>query len=124
MVFLIAAIRTGRETLSKYRSKKVNRDGMTFDSKKEYERFRELKLLEKAGKVERVQRQVPFELIPSQRDPKTRKVIERPCKYIADFTYWKNGEYIVEDVKGVRTPDYVIKRKLMLYVHGIRVKEV
>ena len=110
--------------MSKYHSKKITRDGITFDSKKEYERFRELKLLERAGKIEQLQRQVVFELIPSQRDPKTRKVIERACKYVADFTYWKNGEFIVEDTKGFRTADYIIKRKLMLQVHGIRIKEI
>lgn len=110
--------------MSKYHSKKIIRDGITFDSKKEHERFRELKLLERAGKIDDLKRQVVFELIPSQRDKKTRKVIERPCKYIADFTYWKNGEFIVEDTKGVRTADYVIKRKLMLYVHGIRIMEI
>ena len=110
--------------MSKYHSKKITRDGITFDSKKEYERFRELKLLERAGKIEDLRRQVVFELIPSQRDPKTRKVIERACKYVADFTYWKNGEFIVEDTKGFRTADYIIKRKLMLQVHGIRIKEI
>ena len=114
--------------MSKYHSKKITRDGITFDSKREYERFRELKLLESAGKIEDLKRQVVFELIPSQRDPKSRKVIERPCKYIADFAYWKNGEYIVEDVKGYRDGGayalFVIKRKLMLHVKGIRVKEV
>jgi hypothetical protein len=110
--------------MSKYHSKKITRDGITWDSKKEYERFRELKLLERAGKIADLQRQVVFELIPSQRDPKTRKVIERACKYVADFTYWKNGEFIVEDTKGFRTADYIIKRKLMLHVHGIRIKEI
>lgn len=110
--------------MSKYHSKKIARDGITFDSKKEYERFRELKQLESAGEIEDLRRQVSFELIPSQRDPKTRKVIERPCRYIADFAYTKDGEWVVEDTKGFRTADYIIKRKLMLYVHGIRVKEV
>jgi hypothetical protein len=110
--------------MSKYHSKKITRDGITFDSKKEYERFRELKLLEQAGKIVDLKRQVEFVLLPSQRDPKTKKVIERPCKYIADFAYYRQGEYIVEDTKGFRTADYIIKRKLMLWVHGIRIKEL
>ena len=60
--------------------------------------------------------QVKFELIPKIGD-------ERPCNYIADFTYMENGELVVEDVKGVRTDAYKIKKKLMLWVHGIRIKE-
>jgi hypothetical protein len=65
---------------------------------------------------------VKFELIPSQRYD--GKVIERPCHYIADFTYMENGNLVVEDTKGFRTKDYIIKRKLMLYLCGIRIKEV
>lgn len=53
-----------------------------------------------------------------------KKLIERGVYYIADFVYYRDGEYIVEDTKGVRTKDYIIKRKLMLYVHGIKIKEV
>lgn len=119
--------------MSKYRSKKITRDGMTFDSKKEYERWCELRLLEKAGKIKNLQRQVKFELLPSQKVD--GKVVERACHYVADFVYylapqneadkfldlWK---YVVEDTKGFRTTDYIIKRKLMLWVHGIRIKEV
>lgn len=114
--------------MSKYNSKKITREGITFDSKKEYERFRVLKSMEKAGKIEDLQRQVEFVLLPSQKDPITKRVIERPVKYIVDFTYWKNGEYIAEDVKGYRGGTayavFVIKRKLMLYMHGIKVREV
>lgn len=107
---------------SKYHSRKVVVDGITFDSKKEAMRWRNLRQLEKAGEITALQRQVKFELIPSQRSE--GKVIERPCSYIADFAYCKNGEYIVEDTKGFRTPDYVIKRKLMLHKYGIQVREV
>lgn len=107
---------------SKYRSRKVTVDGVTFDSKKELNRWRELRQLERAGEITQLQRQVRFELIPSQRID--GKVIERSCNYIADFTYYKNGEYIVEDTKGFKTAEYVIKRKLMLHKHGIRIKEV
>ena len=107
---------------SKYGSRKVTRDGMTFDSQKEYRRFCELRLLERAGKVKDLQRQVKFELIPSQRIG--GKVVERACNYIADFVYTENGKKVVEDTKGFKTTDYIIKRKLMLWVHGIKIKEI
>lgn len=107
---------------SKYHSRKVTRDGMTFDSVKEYRRFCELRLLERSGAITDLQRQVKFELIPSQRIG--GKVVERACGYIADFVYIENGKKVVEDTKGFRTPEYIIKRKLLLYVHGIRIKEV
>ena len=108
--------------MSKYRSRKITRDGMTFDSVKEYKRFQELALLERAGQVSDLQRQVKFELIPSQRID--GKVVERPCTYIADVVYKAHGQTVVEDTKGFKTKDYIIKRKLMLYVHRIRIKEV
>lgn len=107
---------------SKYHSRKITRDGMTFDSVKEYRRFCELRLLERAGAVTELERQVKFELIPAQRID--GKVVERACQYIADFVYQENGKRVVEDTKGVKTKDYIIKRKLMLYIHGIRIKEV
>ena len=108
---------------SKYRSRKIERDGMKFDSLKEYRRFCELSQLEKAGEITDLQRQVKFELIPSQRDLATGKVIERACGYTADFTYCVDGQFTVEDTKGFRTKDYIIKRKLMLHVYGVRIKE-
>ena len=80
--------------------------------------------LEKAGVIKNLSRQVKFVLIPSQRD-ENGKVIERECSYKADFMYYDEaGETIVEDVKGFRTKEYIIKRKLMLYQYGIRIKEV
>lgn len=111
-------------SMRKYRNKKVTLGDQTFDSKKECGRFLELSVLQKSGKIKELKTQVSFELIPAQRDPETKKVLERACNYVADFTYWENGKYVVEDTKGVRTPDYIIKRKLMLWVHGIRIKEV
>ena len=108
---------------SKYHSKKVVRDGLAFDSVKEYKRFCDLTLLEKAGTITDLQRQVKFTLIPSQRYD--GKVVERPCTYVADFVYKdENGNTVVEDTKGYRTKDYVIKRKMMLYLCGIRIREV
>lgn len=112
-------------------------DGETFDSLKEYRRFCELDLLQKAGKITDLQNQVKFVLIPAQYEQakigkrggtKRGKLIERECSYIADFVYKipvaDGFETVVEDTKGFRTKDYIIKRKLMLYVHGIRIQEI
>lgn len=107
---------------SKYGNKKVIVDGITFDSKREASRYQELKLLEKAGAIQDLQMQVKYVLIPSQRIE--GKVVERECTYIADFVYTENEQTVVEDTKGFKTKDYIIKRKLMLFVHGIRISEV
>lgn len=107
---------------SKYHSRKITKDGITYDSVKEYRRACELSLLESAGAIADLKRQVKFELIPSQRVD--GKVVERPCTYVADFVYQEGGKTVVEDTKGFRTKDYIIKRKLMLQVHGIRIREV
>lgn len=112
--------------MSKYSAKKITYNGEKFDSKKELRRYLELKLLERTGDIWDLQRQVRFSLIPPQRD-RNGKVLERQCDYIADFVYYertKDGvQLTVEDTKGYRTKDYIIKRKLMLSVHGIRIKE-
>lgn len=110
---------------NKYHARKVTVDGIAFDSVKEANRWCELKLLEKAGEIYDLQRQVPFIVIPVQKDEKG-KVIEREVKYIADFVYKEKGTMrrTVEDAKGVRTKEYILKRKLMLYRNGIRIKEV
>ncbi len=119
--------------MSKYGNRKTVKDGIPFDSIKEYARYCELSMLERAGQISNLQRQVKFTLIPSQREPdaegkrggvKRGKLIERECSYVADFVYEQGGERIVEDTKGFRTKEYIIKRKLMLWVHGIRVREV
>ena len=107
---------------SKYGNRKVTVDGLTFDSAKEAKRWRELCLLERAGTISALRRQVKYKLLPSQRVG--GKVVERPVTYIADFVYTEDGQTVVEDAKGVRTKEYIIKRKLMLYIHGIQVKEV
>ena len=108
--------------MNKYRNKKVCYNGIAFDSKKEARRYSELLLLKRAGVITDLQMQVPFVLIPSQRI--NGKVVERECKYIADFVYTENGKKVVEDTKGMKTDKYIIKRKLMLYIHGIQIKEV
>lgn len=117
----------------KYGNKKIYEDGEVFDSKKEYRRWKELILLVKAGEISKLQRQVKYTLIPSQREPDIRgprggirpgKLIEREVSYIADFVYKDNaGQIVVEDCKGLRTKEYIIKRKLMLHEYGIRIKE-
>lgn len=107
---------------SKYGNRKVIRDGITFDSAKEARRWSELLLLVRAGTIQNLRRQVKYELIPSQRI--SGKVVERACTYIADFVYEENGETVVEDTKGFKTPEYIIKRKLMLWRHGIRIREI
>jgi hypothetical protein len=91
-----------------------------------------LKLLERSGKISDLQRQVKFVLIPAQYEPDTigpkggvkrGKLLERETSYVADFVYIEGGKQVVEDTKGFRTADYIIKRKLMLLFHGIRIKE-
>lgn len=104
--------------MNKYHNRKViTSDGIEHDSQREANRWCELKLLERAGQIQDLQRQVKFELIPKQQG-------ERAVNYIADFTYTENGKKVVEDTKGMKTKDYIIKRKLMLYIHHIRIKEV
>lgn len=110
---------------NKYGARKVQApDGQLFDSQKEHHRYFELKLLERAGRIKGLERQVKYVLIPTQKD-ESGKVIERECSYYADFVYFDCalGVKVVEDSKGVRTDAYKIKKKLMLYVHGIRIKE-
>ena len=120
-----------------YSQKVVTLDGQTFDSKREYKRYCELLLLEKAGAITELKRQVPFVLIPTQFETverysdKTGKrlkdkevIVERECSYVADFTYKQDGNLVVEDTKGFRTEGYVIKRKLMYLVYGIKIKEM
>ena len=124
-----------RNNGNKYGNRKVEADGIVFDSMKEKRRFDELKLAEAAGAIGDLQRQVRFELIPAQREPDTRgpkggvikgRLIERKVEYVADFVYidLQTGEKVVEDTKGMRTPDYILKRKMMLYFHGIKVREI
>jgi hypothetical protein len=88
----------------------------------------ELNILVNAGMITNLRRQVKYVLIPAQyeevKGKKKGKLVERECAYKADFVYEQNGETIVEDTKGFRTKDYIIKRKLMLFVYGIRVMEV
>lgn len=110
---------------NKYGAKKVIApDGQKFDSQHEHQRYMILKLLERGGKIKDLRRQVKYGLIPAQRDA-SGKLLERECSYIADFVYYDCSlkQEVVEDAKGMKTDAYKIKKKLMLYVHGIRIKE-
>ena len=122
---------------SKYHNLKTRvSNGKIADSRKEARRYEELLLLQRAGKISDLRTQVPYELIPAQYETYERygksgqrlkdgiKLVERAVVYVADFVYVADGKTIVEDTKGVRTPDYIIKRKLMLHIHGIRIREI
>lgn len=129
---------------NKFGAKKIKdpATGYVFDSKDEFTRWCELRLLERAGKISGLCRQVEYELIPTQRAkstevykagpckglPKPGAVIEKSCSYVADFLYFnEEGKLVVEDCKGYKKGAaydlFVIKRKLMLHVHGIKIKE-
>lgn len=121
---------------SKYHSRKITVGGITFDSKREAKRYQELYFQQRAGEISGLELQRRFELIPAQYETYARygkkgqrlkdgqRCIEKAVFYVADFTYQKDGKTVVEDTKGFRTKDYVLKRKMMLYFHGIRIKEV
>lgn len=125
---------------NKFNAKKIVFNGITFDSKKECERYKELKLLEAKGVIKDLELQKKFILIPKQvleyeETLKSGKVktktmtLEREVSYVADFYYKdKDGKEIVEDVKGCKFGAayniFVLKRKLMLYIHGIQIVEV
>ena len=124
-----------RSKKNKYNAHSVTYDGLNFDSQREAIRYKELTFLLNDGIITNLRRQVKYLLIPAQREPATigkrggikrGKLIEKECSYIADFVYTvvETGETVVEDTKGFRTKDYVIKRKLMLFNYGIRIKEI
>lgn len=121
-----------------YHIKTATSDGAIHDSRKEANRWCELTLLERAGKISNLQRQVPFELIPAQYESFERygkngkrlkdgkRCIEKSVVYIADFVYIEDGKRVVEDVKSAATKkkeSYIIKRKLLLWVYGIKLRE-
>lgn len=123
---------------TKYKAKYTYVNNIKFQSRKEASRYAELLLLERAGEISELKCQEKFVLIPAQREPdiitgkgkrKPGKLIEREVAYYADFYYLdENGEPVVEDVKGYKQGGayalYTIKRKLMLWRYGIRIKEV
>lgn len=105
---------------SKFNAKKTVVDGIEFDSAKEAKRFTKLRALEEEGNIQGLRLQVPFELLPSF---ECDGVKYRGMRYIADFVYYRNGKQVVEDVKGVKTPEYKLKKKLMAYVNHINIEE-
>lgn len=126
---------------NKLNNRSITIDGITFQSIREGNRYCELKLLQRAGKISNLELQKKYELIPAQYETvetneyykrgakkgqrKTKRIcVEQSLCYNADFVYDENGKTIVEDAKGFKTEKYIIKRKLMLWIHGIRLKEV
>lgn len=110
-----------RRSKNKYKNNPMIIDGIRFDSTKEGHRWIELQYLQKAGVISELQRQVPYELQPSFYH-NGKKI--RPIQYVADFVYNEGNERIVEDVKGVKTQEYKLKKKMMLYIYGIEIHEV
>lgn len=100
--------------VSKYGNKKTEIDGITFASRREANRYAELKLLERAGEIQGLSLQPVYDLIVNDM---------KICRYVADFRYFENKQIIVEDSKGFKTRDYRIKKKLMKAVFGIEVRE-
>lgn len=105
---------------SKYNARKTVVDGIEFDSAKEAKRYTKLRDMEMAGRIQDLRLQVPFEILPSF---ECDGVKYRGIKYIADFVYYRNGVRVVEDVKGAKTPEYRMKKKLMAYMNHINIKE-
>lgn len=105
---------------SKYHARKTVVDDITFDSKREADRYLVLKSMEEDGDIEDLRRQVRYELVPAfDVDGKHY----RPVYYVADFTYRENGHEVIEDVKGVVTDVYRLKRKLVAYRYGVSIRE-
>lgn len=119
---------------SKYRNEKVEYDGMTFDSKRERDRYIVLKDAERQGTISDLVCQPKFTLLPAQYHEetvqlKTKVKTVRKCDFLAttytgDFQYTKDGNVVVEDVKGMVTPEYKLKEKMMLFFHKIRIRRV
>lgn len=106
--------------MTKYGNKKTN----GYDSRRESAFADKLYALQSIGEVAEIEKQVSYVLIPAQRDA-DKKLIERMVQYKADFRVtYADGRIDVIDVKGFKTKDYILKRKMMLFIHGIRIKEV
>ena len=103
---------------SKYHNKKVTVDGITFDSIKEAERWKTLRLMERAGEIVGLNRQVKIELVPKSN-------LFRAVYYVADFVYFdkRKGKTVYEDVKGMKTDVYKLKKKLLYWRHQIEITE-
>ena len=113
-----------KETRRKYNNQPTERNGIRFDSRKEADRYEELMLLQKAGEIAELKLQPQFTLQESYVTPEGERI--RAIRYVADFSYWREGELVVEDVKSkaTATAQYKMKKKLMQERFGISVKEV
>lgn len=119
---------------NKYKNEKVEFGGIKFDSKRERDRYMVLKDAERQGLISELKCQPKFTLIPAQyhdeqKQLKTKIKMVQKCDFLAityrgDFQYVKNGEVVVEDVKGMITPEYKLKEKMMYYFHRIKVRRV
>ena len=110
-------------TMSKYRNRRTEMDGIMFDSMGEAARWAQLRLMERGGLITGLERQVPFVLVEGEKGPGGRRMA--PVRYVADFVYMTpDGRRHVEDFKGVRTAVYRFKKRLMWHVHGIEIEEV
>lgn len=110
---------------NKYKNEKCEMLGFNFDSKKEANRYLELHTMKMAGQITDIRMQVKFELLPAQYE--NGKCIEKSCHYVADFTYKTSDGLVVEDVKSDvsrKLPAYILKRKLMLFIQGIKINEI
>lgn len=105
---------------SKYHAKKTTVDGITFDSRREADRYLVLKGMEEDGLIGDLRRQVRYELVPAF-DVDGRHY--RPVYYVADFVYVEDGKEVVEDVKGMRTDVYKLKSKLFARRYGVNIRE-
>lgn len=105
---------------SKYNSRKTTVDGIEFDSAKEAKRYTKLRAMEEDGEIQGLRLQVPFELLPSF---ECDGVKYRGMRYVADFVYYRDDKQIVEDVKGVKTAEYKLKKKLMAYINHVNIEE-
>lgn len=115
----------GKSIKNKFGNQKITIDGIERDSLAESNRLEQLKILQRVGAIKNLKYQVKYELIPKQQGEHRN---ERAVTYIADYVYdvvMPDGSLreVVEDCKGHKTKDYIIKRKLMLFVHGISIKE-
>lgn len=129
-----------RKGYRKYHNRKVEYDGIVFDSQKEFRRYKVLMAQEQAGLIKDLQRQVKYTLTPQEREPdvigprggiKRGRVLLNESSYVADFVYidCATGELVIEDVKGYRTDEYKLKKKMLyqvtkqMYGYGILIKE-
>lgn len=114
---MINSLKSLKKTTSKYKNKRVEYGGYKFDSIAEKDRFIELRILENKGYIKDLKLQVPFVLI-------SKSEYGRDVRYIADFTYYIDKELVVEDVKGVLTKEYKLKKRLMQEKYHITIQEV